>query len=135
MPQTDVVRNKFLSWFARSNDGIARLRRAELRTDPISEICRYNPEITNGYPAALTVGYAGWSSDWRTAGQRRAASDQVAGLDRSARPCADGNFVRDRWRERVGSLLRHQSSSAWANLRGPGCSRAVIHKLRRACVI
>jgi hypothetical protein len=33
---------------ARSNCKTARSLRAELRTDPVSEICRYNPELTNG---------------------------------------------------------------------------------------
>src|SRR5258708_5331959 len=36
--------------FARSNSETAWSRRAELGTDAISEICRYNPEITNGNP-------------------------------------------------------------------------------------
>jgi hypothetical protein len=44
------VRNKSLSYFRAQQLRTARSLGAELRTVPISEICGYNPEITNGNP-------------------------------------------------------------------------------------
>jgi hypothetical protein len=50
MPRMDGVRNKSLSYFRPRNSETALSLRAKLGTDPISEICRYNPEITNDNP-------------------------------------------------------------------------------------
>jgi hypothetical protein len=43
MPRTDVVRNKSRSCFRPQQLRNSAVASAELRTDPISEICRYNP--------------------------------------------------------------------------------------------